>query len=294
MLKKIVLKTSYDPYLTFYPSFIYPLFKHRVYGRNYTIVKAIGEHKGLAIRIEDNIVYIDRDVDERFLLDITGLWFDPLAYVNDVKDAYSDFVLKLIEKYRCIRIAISPYDRVWIFISIFLSRATSFHRNTVKWIKELHDKCLYNNPLYCDPLVVGRNFQLRQLHELLEHSLNALEDLLQPSPVDDEDMAWFLRREFLRLKYVGVKTIDAYLLFTTHNSFFTPVDRHYIVFTRKFFKLELYPPHRNCCIRYSCHECPYRNRCLCGWSIGVFGRLSGWIQTLSYLYGNRVIVIDNR
>ncbi len=286
----IRVRGVYNPYLTLYPSFIYPLFTHKTIDGRYIVRKDIGVYKGLSITFSmgESYILVSRDdIESSFIYDITGLWFNPRDYVVDVKSRYRVFVEELVDRLESVRIAVSRIDRGWVFTSVFLSRATSFHKNTVRWVRAIASR--YIDPLECNPLIVGGNFQLKQLSRLLGMYKSVLRELVVNGRIVCEEDAWLIRRELLRLKYVGVKTVDAYLLFTTRYSFFTPVDRHYIGFVKKFFRETLYSPRRRYCVIYTCYNCPFRDKCLCGWSISSFNMLSGWIQTIAYLYGNKLV-----
>lgn len=290
----IHINEPFEPFLTIYPSFIYPLFD--IVARDHLLVlrKSIGYIKNTVITIDmrrsivscENIDSIDQQVIEELL----GLWFKPWNYLSDVERKYLNFIEKIIDKHGGVRIAISPKDRKWVFISVFLSRATSFHTNTVKWVKKIGLSGILD-PFNTNYLSLGKNFQLKQINELLSN--DSLRNTIQENlnRISSEKTAWKVRMNLVKIKYIGPKTVDALLLFSTRYSVFTPSDRHYKRFLKKFFNVELKPPIKSYCHLHTCYSCSYTSSCITGWSISQFGKLSGWLQTISYLLGNSKIVI---
>ncbi|WFO75512.1 hypothetical protein J4526_01030 [Desulfurococcaceae archaeon MEX13E-LK6-19] len=286
---KLIINEPYDVYLSFYPSFIYPLFEIRKKDSICILKKTIGMYKCSTISIKDNTVYFT-GVNNSIVQEWLGLWFKPWLLLNEVDRKYLGFIENLVEKFSSIRIAISGEDKPWVFLSVFLSRNTSFHTNTVKWIRKI-GSIEPINPFNIDPANVGGSYQLKQLAEILKTRSIVDKLVTLISRISTEKDAWKARANLLKIKYVGPKTVDAFLLFTTRYSFFTPSDRHYKSFIQSFLDRKLNLPLKKYCLRYTCFSCPYNGSCLTGWSISSFGRLSGWIQTLSYLYGNNKIAI---
>lgn len=287
-VKKIHLDEPYDFYLTLYPSFIYPLFEFTKRGSSYIIKKSIGALQGSSIIVDENLVCY-KGLDHRVVEEWLGLWFKPWSIIGDVEEKYLGFIENVLNKFSSIRIAISPLDRPWVFIAVFLSHNTSFHVNTVKWIKKIGSVNPVN-PLDINPLVAGKNYQLVQLSEILDkHGI--IKTIVSSNKITSIKDAWRIRMKLLEIKYVGPKTADAFLLFTTRYSIFTPSDRHYRVFVSKYLGVRRNYPLKKYCKEYTCDSCPLAGNCLTGWSISVFGRLSGWLQTLSYLHGNKLITL---
>ncbi|RLG84338.1 MAG: hypothetical protein DRO40_01485 [Thermoprotei archaeon] len=287
MVEKTI-NEPYDPYLTIYPSFLYPFFD---YINNYKKwVKTCGYCKGAVIEFRDNTILLHNCNDDKVLPYWTGLWFVPRILLYDIEPRYMGFIENLVEKFEHIRLAISPQDPIWVFISVFLSRNTNFHTITVKWIKDIA-RFYENDPTGINVLKIGRSYQLRQLKELLgDKNLWSLIESIR-SNYNNEKFCWKLRKTLISRRFIGPKTADAFLLFSTQCSLFTPADRHYLRFTRKYFGQKLVSPNKRYCLINTCYECPISGNCITGWSILAFGRMSGWIQTIAYLIGKKKITL---
>ncbi len=283
-----------DILLTLYPSFLYPYFN--IYTTTYgsskivRLIKKSGycSNKYIDVKYLENHIEITTNCNnEEYVKEVTGTWYIPWNYISEVHNNYYDFVVNLINKYSGIRLSVSSIDKLQILISVFLSRNTSFHVNTVKWINKIISRCttIFN----CDYTRIGKSYHLRQLNEILNRYREIIDYIISFTPKDLQEL-YELRRKLLTIKYVGVKTADAYILYTTRYSFIAPIDRHYIAVLKKYFKLtDLVYPKKYLCEKYMCSECPLRNRCAFNITSSIFGRLNGWIQTLSYLHGNKII-----
>lgn len=279
----IELARQYDYLLTFYPSFTYPLYR---FSENKAIKEFGACSKSTFIFYKDRII-VESRCNRDSIEEMLGLWYDPLEYIDVVDQRYRDYVRAIVDRFSGIRLAISPHDRIWVFIAVFLSKATSFHINTVKWIRKIASIGL-NNFIKSGYESIGKNFQLKQLWQLLNET-DIIESLRSFNPHSVTD-SLRLRRELLRYRYVGVKTVDAFLLFTTRFSFFTPIDRHYKRFLVQKMGLRGYrEPSTKLCRIYDCQVCPLNRKCFSYFSRKSFGRLSGWLQTLSYLSANKLL-----
>ncbi len=264
---------NYSLKYTLYPSFTLTMFKFE----DGKYVKICGYCKGLTLRQINNIVEVESCEDFEYVMDITGLWYEPERYVSDVSRDYRDFIDILIEKVSCIRISVSRQDYKIILISTFLSRNTDYYTNVIRWIHKLCE--LTDNLQYLDRdivLKIGTSYQIVQLSEVFQELLD----------IDIEDNFWNIRRRLLKIKYVGPKVADAFLIFTKCTTEIAPTDIHYSRFIKKFklFKnIEITYPSKNYCIKYTCDTCPRSSRCVTGLTYKYFGRLSSWIQTVSYV-----------
>ncbi|MCD6488830.1 MAG: hypothetical protein J7K21_06370, partial [Desulfurococcales archaeon] len=159
----INLEEHYDLCLTLLPSFIYPLFEMF---NKFSYKKIIGYCQDSILTQKGDIIELSGCNNPKVLYEWGGLWFDPVNYVSDVDHRYLIFVEKLIDKYHGVRMAISPIDAPWVFISVFLSRATDFYRNTVRWVRKIARKNPLD-PFNIDPDIIGKNFQLQQLKMIM-------------------------------------------------------------------------------------------------------------------------------
>ncbi len=269
---------KYDLYLTLYPSFITTMF---VPFKRDEWVKRFGYCQGVRIRQEGDGVWYEGNCDESYVKLLTGLWFEPWNYLHEVERKYLEIIERLIEKFACIRLAISPYDHERIFISTFLSRVTGYYQNVIRWVQGLLE-LTGDRPERIDENVVrrvGNSFQLIQLSDALRAYLARVKPL-----VEARISFWKIRQELLGVKYVGPKVADAFLIFTGLTTELAPSDRHYINFVKKLGLFERFrQPEKRLCISYRCPECLHVGICLTGLSHMSFGRLSSWVQTVAYV-----------
>ncbi len=267
---------DYSLYLTMYPSFILTMFD-MLDTNHYR--KVCGVLRGLVMYQQGDSVVLEYEsqIPEDYAYQVTGLWYDPSRYISDVESKCRDIVEHLVECARSIRIAVSRPDYIIVLVSTYLSRNTDYYTNVIRWVKALctRDPSLRN--LTPDDIrKIGGSYQLRQLAEVFPQIRNF--DL-------SEDL-WTLRRSLLSIKYAGPKVVDAFLIFSGIATCLAPTDIHYMRFVRR---LRLFPdtdirqPQKTYCIRYTCDNCPLATRCLTGLSYRTFGRLSAWIQTVSYV-----------
>lgn len=202
---------------------------------------------------------------------LSGRWFDPWRYLNDVDKPLADRVHGLLEKYGdCIGISISPGDEGLIFVVSFLTQNTDYYSNVLRWTRALFERSERLEDIAAEAPKVGGSYQLRRLPRAVERYLS-----LKPKT----------RLDLLAIEGVGPKTADLYLLYTGDTSA-APVDKH---FARSASDLGLAgePPNPRYCRRYSCAECPLAGRCIRGQAQFRLGRLAGWVQTVVWLSSNR-------
>ena len=279
MLKKFKINERIDLRLSLYPSFASVLFTQL---DNETLLKDLGYGKGLRIRVHRHEVECEGVLcDDELIKEWIGIWFNPYNYLDKAKRSKKYVIEKLIDLYNGVRIITSSVDWKIILVAVFLSRRTDYHVNVVRWVKTIfRDTYIENN---IDTVikridVAGKSYQLKQLKSSISSLFN----------INFNERPWSLRRELLLKKYVGPKVVDAFLLFTKKGTVFTPSDIHYQRFVRNLNLVDkkLGIPMKNICLRYgaNCFDCLFRNNCLTGWSISVFGELSGWVQTIAYIH----------
>ena len=218
-----------------------------------------------------------------YLLDLTGLWFNPLEYYSRLSRSVRAKLERIVDFYCKLRLSINRFERDYIFIAVALSRRTDYHRNTVRWCESIFGKISdVKDVLDLDLSKVSRSYQVAQLKYSLKDYLSVksiLEKLYERNDIVG------LRRILLGIKWFGPKSTDAFILFTSRLSQSTPCDIHYRRFTRFLNLIDYeYLPNKSMCIRYSCDSCPFSNKCLYSLSIKYFGPLSGWIQTVAYVH----------
>ncbi len=286
-----VPRSRYDLELTMYPSFILVMFVRD----DCWLVKRYGYAKGVKIRqMLDRVhVVLPHGVSVDVARELTGLWYEPERLIEDVDARYRDIVEVLVDSCSAIRIAISSRDPVHIFVSTFLSRNTDYYTNVIRWVQTLCE--LTGDDLSCLDLdtvrKVSSSYQLTELPEALRQFLSGPLRLYL-----DGASHWDIRRELLKIRNVGPKVADAFLIFTGKTTELAPSDIHFRRFVSKLRLFESYVlPEKRYCVRYRCDECP-RTRCLTGLAYRTFGRLSSWIQTVSYVidrvYCSRIKCIE--
>ncbi len=279
---------SVDLDLSMYPSFVSVLFKR--IGNN-SWVKYWGIGKGTIIRSFGNYVICEGDVcdNEEIIKLWCGAWFNPLEKLQrlNLSENVREILLNLMNCLKGLRLIINPIERLPIIIATFLSRRTDYHVNVIKWLERILTQCVINEGFTTIDsaciLGIGNSYQLKQLHEVLDCLVQVISSKYRDP--------WVIRNELLKIKYVGPKVVDSYLLFSTTNSVFTPSDAHYINFIRKFklskliFKNKYLIPNKQLCLRYgpNCTKCRIRSFCLTGASIYIFKDFSGYVQTMAYV-----------
>ena len=267
---KIHISEPYDLDLTLYPSFNLAFFEKK--GRIW--IKVIGSHLGLKLSLKNRFLISNID-DAEAVLNYSGLWFNPSAYIEEVDKQFKNTILELIKSYSRLRLSINPYDKEAMFITIVLSQRTNFHINVVEWVKKIFSR---EKPDFS----ISRSYQLRRAQE----AYNSCIEVLREDSLETYSDLWSLRKDLLsKCKNVGVKTADAYLLFTRRNAtILAPVDIHFKRFMRYIFSVRKKIPQKNYCTRYSCYKCPFREKCATFWALESFGKLAGWIQTVAYVH----------
>lgn len=304
---KIVIRVE-EPYsldLTMKPSFLSSLYR-KVDG---WWVKKIGfladslrikQEGSLLIAECDDILSYKMLVDEVKLE--SGLWHHPFEYdLDDLPRKFRDSIIFLSKMYPGVRLAISPRDFNFIFISVLLSKRTKYEVFVKNWITRLWSSFRCNFEVIVasslrELSTIGSSYQIFHLRRTLKDYLAFYGDEM----VLDEPSC-SLRRKLMRCWGVGPKVADATLLFTKQEPKILPVDVHLVRATRHFnwtdnFKL----PTKSLCLKYACNEneskflklpiCPLslRSLCLREQLIEIFGNLSGWVQTLTYLAGSKI------
>jgi len=267
---KIPINEPYDLSLTLYPSFNLAFFERR----GNVWVKVVGSHLGLQLSLKEHFLSANIN-DTEVILNYSGLWFNPTAYIGDVYDRFKDVVLELIRFYGKLRLSINPYDKEAMFVTIVLSQRTDFHVNVVRWVKKIFSK---EKPDFN----IGRSYQLRRAREAYSSCI----EILRKDSMKEYGDLWSLRKDLLsKCRNVGVKTADAYLLFTRRNAtWLAPVDIHFRRFIHYIFNVKKESPRKNYCTKYLCHKCPFKDKCATYWALKSFGKLAGWIQTVAYVH----------
>lgn len=265
----------------FYPSFAQPLLEVKAL----EAVKVWGYCRGLRLEATGGLVRAyhgdEKCLDYAELL--LGLWIDPPSLLRYVEPRYRGLAEELVATYEGMGVATSPADDVELFVSIFLSRNTSFHVNVIKWVRRaLH---LYGSLTELadegKARAVASSYQVLQLPRALVEYLRVRERLLGGAAPE-------VRQALLRVSHVGPKVAHAYILFTLRDPHYAPVDRNLLKFLSNFEEttdlVEGTAPRKELCLKYECWRCPAAQRCVHSKLAKAFGALTGWVQTVAYTH----------
>ena len=267
---------GYDLHTSLYPSFAYPFYEFK--DKN-TILMVYGVYRNLLVRFDKSSNVIEytpaysRDVVER----LTGIWFNPYEYISKLSSQAYNLASEILELIPGLGLAIDPFDQIGIFISIYLSRNTDFHINTVRWFKKIIDNARSDDEiLNINFKSIGSSYQLQQLDDIkaiIKSNINIFKygDVVE------------LKKLILSIPYASIKTLHSFYLFARGYTIYAPVDRHLIRYLKLIGYEDVIPPVKRYCIRYQCSKCIIRSRC--GYYIlrDKFNLMSGWIQTAIYL-----------
>ncbi|OYT62098.1 MAG: hypothetical protein B6U69_02365 [Thermofilum sp. ex4484_15] len=272
-MSELKVTGDYDLNLTMYPSYVSSLFVKK--GGKW--VKVMGKFKGLSIWYEKDTVKYESEegkVSEEVVKFISGIWFDPVEYFRSLRGRTRELLNPIVKSYRRLRLAVDPWDKELIFLAVALSQRTDYHVNVLRWFSKLRElsKGDISKLKY-----VGRSYQIKRVYSLIKTGI--LEELKLLKGL------WSLRRELMKYKFLGPKTVNAYLLFTGITTSLAPVDVHFVRFINKiglFSKFTL--PSKKYCTYYDCYSCPLGERCLVALALKELGPLAGWLQTVAYVH----------
>lgn len=283
--RTIIVSGRIDLGKLLYPSFILPLIEVDV--KSNVLFKKWGYCRNLKIKREDSSITVihEQEACLWYADEILGLWFDIDRCRRGVSRGYQELIDRLVEMHGELGIATSPSDDIEIFSSIFLSRATDFHRNTVKWLKTiLSEYDGLDRITYMDGYVskrIGGSFQIKQWIEVLGDYLKIRSVIKGVASVDE------VKSALLRIKFVGPKVVYAYILFVLKNTSYAPVDRNFLKFLRKIAVTRTLIgmiPRKELCIEYTCDRCRYGEKCTLQRVRSAFKYMSGWLQTVAYFH----------
>ncbi|MEN2974410.1 MAG: hypothetical protein ABDH32_02385 [Candidatus Caldarchaeales archaeon] len=266
-------------------SFTLPLFDK--IGDKY--VKSYGRSRGLKIWIEGGSLKFKGGS----LLEATrlsGAWFNPHYEIQTVGRNARNILEKFLEFFPGLGISIDPWDKIAILYTVFLSRNTDYHNNTVRWMKKILKMASTEEKLSSVNLdYVGNSYQLRQLKEVKDEitSLYYLNDFEKMNMLGE-----FLdiRKKMLSIKYCGPKVVHGWGLFSLGLSNLSQVDRH-LLYIGKYLGIispKYKTPVKTLCMKSRCfldRDCRILGECITYNLFRLFGYVAGWFQTAAYLYG---------
>lgn len=280
----------YSLNLTLSPSFVSSLYERqngwwvRTYGKYATTFKA--KQEGHRV-----IVEVHRACDElKHVIETElGLRQPPFERkVGELPRGVRRQVKLLAHMWRGVRISRAPWDWRLLLVAVVLSRRTRYDIWVRYWTRILW----HSSPqLTIDPVQ-----QLREAGLSISPQVKALAIVLSEAQAQlkDENVKgeelFELRRRLLSIRGIGPKLADAFLMAVRRDAAVFPCDTHALRVWRRLGLLSQnqQPPIKQYCLRYSCDECPAREVCARFQLQLVFGTLSPWVQTITYLHGSRV------
>uniref|UniRef100_A0A7C2Z906 HhH-GPD domain-containing protein n=1 Tax=Ignisphaera aggregans TaxID=334771 RepID=A0A7C2Z906_9CREN len=287
MVSKILkVDPRLDLWLLLYPSFILPLMDVE----RDKAVKRWGFCGGLVVKKFGSRIEVEHN--SRQCLDyaeyILGFWYKPQSFtITDRK--YRELVETLLNEYCWLGIATSPADDIEIFISIYLSQNTDFHRNVLRWVRSILEHYgSAENFVHRDigdvARDIGKSYQLLNLVEGLRMYMDCREVALGM----DDDM---VKKCLFRIKGVGPKVFNAYMVYARRSLDYIPIDKNLKDFIKRFdatSSLVARDPIKSRCAKYRCGQCPQATFCTHYRLYSVFGRLGAWLQTVAYVHNKLV------
>ncbi len=252
-------------------------------------------------------------IEETVELEI-GAWHSPFEFQGSLlSSSVRPIVEALASAYPGVRLPLAPWDFVFLFIAVSLSRRTDYERFVLRWCRRIWD-FFGEDPLSiaeASPNVlsqIGSSYQVAQLQVMVRDLLsipNRLEELsrglgLRPIikyPADLVNLNPNVARVLLlrACRYLGPKAVDSLILSSFKAPTFIPCDVHLKTVTLRLglVQADLTFPEKAFCKRFSCsaqplkelETCPRSNRCLRS-SLSWLGELGGWFQTLCYIHGS--------
>jgi len=257
-------------------------------------------------------------VRRRVLLE-TGLWQGP--YEKMVETLPKDIqprIEALANTYRGVRLPIVPLDFPYMLVTTALSQRVNYEPLVLGWCRKIWKKYNGRTDLIAQLRTqelkeIGTSYQVLQLPKIMKSFIKLSEnteklpkqvlDWVGPPMAPTEEFILMLPPELARLTLIrccwglGPKIVDSLLLSTSKATHIIPCDIHLYSVAKR---LELGAledakmPQKTLCSRFVCDKetagrfkvalCPQAETCLKN-RLAHFGKLGGWIQTLTYLHG---------
>lgn len=286
--EKLESWNEFNLVLSLKASFSLPLFENP---EPNAFVKIYGRGSGAVFKINGKNTYY-RGCSLREALVFSGAWFNPLENARKLSRRKASYIYKFWEVFPGLSIAINPWDLKAMFYSIFLSKNTRYHVNTVRWLHDMAVKAMCEEKLpSLDPKLFGKSYQLAQLSKI-KRSLNEMLNNIAPGfrLIGSRKAFSNMKPKLLSLPYVGSKSVYAFGLFCLGLTFFAPTDRHLMSIAKSagIVEEDARIPEKRLCLKYDCfsnYNCPLLKVCVTAMLMRNFGTMAGWLQTATYLYG---------
>lgn len=268
--------------LTLYVSFSLPMFRKD----RECWIKVHGHGTGVRICECGGLKCYGNTCSEQLLSYVAGYWIDIEKGLKEVESEAEKVANEVVEEFYCLGIAASPWDSFEILTSSFLSRNTDYHKNTVKWVRTLLSKLgpfekEDGKNIIKAATSTYRQFRSYQLQQLIE----VLDDLLATASNISLSNPNATRKRLLKVKYIGPKVADSFILHSGLDQSRAPVDVHYLKFLKRhrLLEQEYAYPQKGYCVKYECASCPLSKRCVYAHTARLFKSLNGFIQTAAYV-----------
>ncbi|MEM1931431.1 MAG: hypothetical protein QW780_00825 [Sulfolobales archaeon] len=249
-------------------------------------IKVYGYGAGTRVCVNGSLKCYGGACTGQFLDYVTGLWINKERFLEELEGPAREVAEGLVKEFYCLSISASPWDTFEILTAAFLSRNTDFHKNTVRWVKTFLRELASPTGVYVDLIAQAaisvyreyRSYQLLQFVEVLD-KLVAIARMVPAMPPS------VTRRNLLKVKYLGPKVADSFILHSGLDTSRAPVDIHYMRFLKKSGLLggEYIQPRKSYCTTYECSTCPASQKCVYAHTVRLFKSLNGFTQTAAYI-----------
>ncbi len=256
-----------DYALSFYHSYLLPLFKLDYKDGRLVFTKTTGVCKGLMCNYNKEklelMCRMPKGCDLEDIFSLLGMksyeraWRDPRIMGRIFEYITPDCIGRT-------SIPSSPGDKKFIITSIILSMNTDYYINTLRWMKEFIKHKSISSGSYQVKLF---NRLIANLDKILDKANDPVEEAV----------------ELLSLDGIGVKTVNAYLLHTYGLTDYAPIDRYFMRFLN-IIGVSGRVPNKKQCLRsgLDCRSCLYSTSCIYASAKRKLGSLTGIIQSLIY------------
>mgnify|MGYP001626181398 CR=1 FL=1 len=264
---------KYSLTLTLHPSFTLSLMREDRGG----YVKYLGLCRELRLREYIDGLIAEGPCEADYIREICGIVEDPLNVADEVELRYYDIYYYLATQWRGVGLSTASRDPDYIFISVYLSRRTSYHNNVIRWVNDLFKLVSgVNDIIKLETAKLFKQPQLRGLSNAIKEYLKRVKPMIIKGRIHD------VRVNLLSIGGVGPKVTYAFMLHALRLTDIAPADTHYAYLANSIgidFKL----PRKELCIKYDCYECVH-HKCLVGLSRTYFGRALGYLQTIAFMH----------
>jgi len=252
-------------------------------------VKEFGFGRGSTLCSDGGVECCGESCSKTFITYLTGLWVDKDRALEFVEGRARKVAEDTVSRFYCLGVPASPWDLFEVLTAAFLSRRTDYHANTVRWVRRLLSYLSLEQSPTLERVLEYSERVYREFHsyQLLQYYQVVGELYTLSSLVKVLGELERLRVELVKVRYVGPKVADSFILHTGLDPSRAPVDVHYIRFLKKWglFKEGITAPSKSYCSKYPCRACPLSPRCIARYTSILFKNLNGFMQSAAYVVG---------